>query len=85
MVELGLIDEPVVVVRLSGLFVQEHDGSSHDAWYGGRDDARIVCPRQESGPLEVVGMKRASTLVLALTLGFSSVLGGCNTAGKVKI
>ena len=34
--------------------------------------------------MEVVGMKRASTLVLALTLGFSSVLGGCNTAGKVK-
>lgn len=42
--QLGLIDEPVEMVGLSGLLVQEHDGSSHDAWYVGGNDARIVCP-----------------------------------------
>lgn len=34
--------------------------------------------------MEIVTMKRASAAVLALTLGLSGVLGGCNTAGKVK-
>ena len=42
--QLGLIDEPVEMIGLSGLLVQEHDGSSHDAWYVGGKDARIVCP-----------------------------------------
>lgn len=42
--QLGLIDEPVEMIGLSGLLVQEHDGSSHDAWYVGGNDARIVCP-----------------------------------------
>lgn len=52
--ELGLVDEPVVVIRFSGLLVQEHDGLSHGAWYvpSGYARMRRVCP-QDAGPTEV--------------------------------
>lgn len=41
-VEIGLIDEPVIVRLAIGSFVEQDDGLRHGAWYGGLGYPRMM-------------------------------------------
>lgn len=44
---LGLVDEPVVVVRLGGVVMMEQDGLGHGLWYGwNRSPTMVLIARQ---------------------------------------